>query len=99
MVRYRRDKNQSEIFSTLSRLGCEVEECQTIGNGFPDLLVLFPNGTLALVEVKHPDPKKRTITPAQQRFWARFPVHVVSTVEEAESLVKQLGTPDSDRKV
>lgn len=86
----RTDGNHKDIRQAMRDAGCEVEDMSGSGKGFPDTLVYTADGRLLLVEIKMP---KGTLTAAQVRFHARFPVHIVRTVEAAIALVAD---PDHD---
>ncbi|MCB7085240.1 MULTISPECIES: VRR-NUC domain-containing protein [Gordonibacter] len=63
------------------RLGAEVLKLTSPGNaGVPDRLVLFPDGTHALVELKAPGKRPR---PLQQRVFSRLAAqgHPVTVVD------------------
>ena len=83
----RTDANHAEIRDAMRKAGAEVEDLSGSGKGMPDTLVWTPHTGLLLVEIKMP---KGTLTKAQVRFHARFPVHVVRTVEDALQLVKNV---------
>lgn len=80
----RTDANHSAIRDAMRKAGAEVEDLSGTGKGMPDTLVYTADGRLLLVEIKMP---KGTLTAAQVRFHARFPVHIVRTVEAAINLV------------
>ena len=80
----RTDQNHAEIRDAMRKAGAEVEDLSGSGRGMPDTLVYTPDGRLLLVEIKMP---KGTLTAAQVRFHARFPVHIVRSVEAALALV------------
>lgn len=86
----RTDQNHAEIRDAMRKAGAEVEDLSGSGRGMPDTLVYTPDGRLLLVEIKMP---KGTLTGPQVRFHARFPVHIVRTVEAALALVAD---PDHD---
>ena len=86
----RTDANHAEIRDAMRKAGAEVEDLSGSGKGMPDTLVWTPHTGLMLVEIKMP---KGTLTAPQVRFHARFPVHIVRTVEEALELVAD---PDHD---
>jgi hypothetical protein len=65
--------------------GAEVEDLSGSGKGVPDTLVWTKHTGLLLVEIKMP---KGTLTAPQVRFHARFPVHIVRSVEDALQLIK-----------
>ena len=80
----RTDGNHAEIRDAMRKAGAEVEDLSGSGRGMPDTLVYTADGRLLLVEIKMP---KGTLTAPQVRFHARFPVHIVRTVEDALKLV------------
>ena len=86
----RTDGNHAEIRDAMRKAGAEVEDLSGSGKGMPDTLVYTADGRLLLVEIKMP---KGTLTAPQVRFHARFPVHIVRTVEAALELVAD---PDHD---
>jgi hypothetical protein len=74
----RTDQNHAEIRDAMRKAGAEVEDLSGSGRG------------MLLVEIKMP---KGTLTAPQVRFHARFPVHIVRSVEAALALVAD---PDPD---
>jgi len=84
------DGNHAAIRDAMRAAGAEVEDLSGSGRGMPDTLVYTADGRLLLVEIKMP---KGTLTAPQVRFHARFPVHIVRTVEDAIALVAD---PDHD---
>ena len=86
----RTDQNHAEIRDAMRKAGAEVEDLSGSGKGMPDTLVWTPHTGLMLVEIKMP---KGTLTAPQVRFHARFPVHIVRTLEAALALVAD---PDHD---
>lgn len=87
------DANQKAIVYALRRAGAEVEPIHWAGRGLPDLLVRFPKGSMfvRLAEVKDGEksPSARKLTPAEEAFAARFPVHIIETTEEALRLIER----------
>ena len=81
----RTDGNHTDIRDAMRDGGAEVEDMSGAGKGFPDTVVYTADGRLLLVEIKMP---KGTLTPPQVRFHARFPVHIVRSVEDALELIK-----------
>jgi len=83
------DANQAAIVAALRKIGCEVLSLAAVGNGCPDLLVLRPDGLLALVEVKdgNKPPSKRRLTRHQELFHQRWPVSIVTNWAEALNVV------------
>lgn len=79
----RKDANQSEIEAALKAVGAEVEDTSGVGGGFPDLIVSF--GEIFMLEVKDGRKPKsaQKLTKAQIAFHKRFPVDVVTSVDEA----------------
>jgi len=80
------DGNQPEIVAALRAVGATVKTCQSVGQGFPDLVVAY-SGVNHLIEVKDPtQPKHRhALTPAQVEFHATWagPIHIVFTAKQA----------------
>ena len=75
------DATQSAIVSALRKAGCQVESLAAVGRGVPDLLVSRGGGRgLYLLECKS---KGGSLTPAQRKWHALFPVHVVTDAESA----------------
>lgn len=81
----RTDANHAEIRDAMRKAGAEVEDLSGSGKGLPDTLVWTKHTGLLLVEIKMP---KGTLTAPQVRFHARFPVHIVRSVEDALELIK-----------
>lgn len=88
----RRDANEAEIIAALREAGCEV--WQLCAKEPADLLVFDPQSTgdylglcdgIYLLEVKDSakPPSARKLTPKQVKTHAKWPVIVISTVEEA----------------
>ena len=75
------DANQAEIVDALRRVGAFVWICSRLGDGFPDLFVVFRE-QVYLLECKSPGGR---LTGAEQRFIAACParVHVVRNADEA----------------
>lgn len=75
------DLTQAEIVDALRRVGAFVWICSRLGDGFPDLFVVFRE-LAYLLECKSPGGR---LTGAEQRFIAMcpIPVHVVHTADEA----------------
>jgi Holliday junction resolvase len=48
------DHAQKDIVATLQQLGCVVIKTTAVGDGFPDLVVVLPDGQVVLVEIKTP---------------------------------------------
>ena len=86
----RTDGNHAEIRDAMRAAGAEVVDMSGSGKGMPDTMVWTQDGRLLLVEIKMP---KGTLTATQVRFHARFPVHIVRSVEDAIALVAD---PDHD---
>lgn len=80
------DANHAQIRDAMRSAGAEVHDLSGCGGGVADTLVLTKDGRLLLVEIKY---KKGRITPAQEKFHARFPVAIVRTTEEAIALLTE----------
>lgn len=87
--RPRVDAPHGAIRDALRRIGCDVLSLAALGSGAPDLLVHAGEGRLLLLEVKDgtKPPSERQLTPAEQRFGVCWPVHVVTSVDEALAIV------------
>lgn len=48
------DRAQKDIVTALQHLGCVVIKTASVGDGFPDLVVVLPDGQVVLVEIKTP---------------------------------------------
>jgi hypothetical protein len=85
------DENQSAVVIALRACGCEVQSMAAIGKGVPDLLVSYRN-QLLLLELKDGSkpPSARKLTPAQIEWHKRWPVHVVTSVEDAIELLSKM---------
>lgn len=84
------DANHTEIRDTMRGAGAQVFDLSGSGGGVPDTLVFTEEIGLKLVEIKV---KKGKLTPAQEKFHARFPVEIVRTPTEALALL----TPKPER--
>lgn len=75
---------QLPIVTALRKVGIQVLSLAPLGSGVPDLLV-FTGDKLLLLEVKTGTrvPSARHLTPDQESFHARWPVHIVESVEDA----------------
>jgi hypothetical protein len=90
-VRYasRIDNTHAAIVKALKAIGCRVHPMHRMGGGFPDLLVSYRGGrVLLLLECKS---KGGTLTAAQRKFHAEWPVVVCRTPEEAVAEVVKRG--------
>lgn len=85
------DANQHAIIDVLLAANCKVQTLAAMGGGVPDLLVLRPDGTLVLLEVKAKD---GTLTPSQQKWMKYWPgVKVVRSPDEALIVVSEDDRP------
>ena len=85
------DANQTEIVQALRQTGgCEVLSMAALGAGAPDLLI-WRRGTLRfyLCEIKDGSKpaSRRKLTPDQINFHRLWPVHVVTSIDEALAVV------------
>ena len=86
----RTDSLQQDIVAALRKAGAQVQHTHQVAGGFPDLVCLV-HGKVLLVEIKTPH---GTLTPAEVMFQAKWPVHIVRSVEEAVAFVNaQVGEP------
>ena len=85
----RLDANHAEIVKALEAAGALVEDMSGAANGFPDL-VIYHRRRYILIEVKDSSkpPSARRLTPAQVRFHSKFPVTVVTSIDEALEAIK-----------
>lgn len=86
------DANQPAIVAALRAAGAVVHPMHAVGNGFPDLIVLFRGVTMAM-EVKDgaKPPSARALTPDQQKLhaaWTGGPLSIVTDVEGALRALK-----------
>lgn len=85
-----RDANEAAMVAELRARGLLVQQLHQ-GDGVPDLIVCAA-GRIVLCEVKDPakKPSQRKLTPAQERWHARWsgaPVFVVETVDDVVAAV------------
>lgn len=82
----RRDNNEAEIVTALETVGALVTRVS--GAGQTDLIVAF-RGRVYLLEVKA---RKGRLTPAQEKFYARWfeYVHIVRKVDDALRVVETI---------
>lgn len=90
------DDNQPEIMRVLRDMGAHVIDCSGVGQGYPDLNVVYRR-QIAYVEVKDgsKSPSRRALTPDQVRFHAECSLHgvkvrIVETVDDAVNLIREL---------
>jgi hypothetical protein len=87
----RTDANHSAVVGALRACGCEVESLAGLGKGVPDLLAYHRSTRrLFLVEVKDSakPPSERKLTPHQEAWHSRWPVHVVTRVEQVPEVLR-----------
>jgi hypothetical protein len=89
--RSRVDANQVEIVKAFRKLGVQVQHLHTVGQGVADLLCNI-GGKLVLVEVKDGSkpPSARQLTPAEKKWVRLWDVFVVESVEQAQTLVRNM---------
>jgi len=83
----RTDSVQEEIVRTLRQLGVQVWLTHAVGGGFPDTIVCVGSERLYLLEIKTPH---GTLTPQQTMFNAKWPVHIIRSVDEAVAFINGL---------
>ena len=78
------DANHAEIVKALRWAGAHVQSLAAVGDGVPDLLVLW-KGKLRLFEVKDGAkvPSARKLTGPQEAWHRDWPVTVVESVDDA----------------
>jgi hypothetical protein len=81
------DGNQQRTVALLRSLGCVVAVTSGVGDGFPDLVVRTPRGTVLLVEVKDGAQPlgKRKLRPAQLLFAAEWGASYVVVSSDADA--------------
>lgn len=91
------DRNQPEIVAALRQAGAMVVPTHAVGNGFPDLIVLFRGVTMAM-EVKDgaKPPSARALTPDQQKFHAAWTGGPLCIVKDVEGALRALGVISAD---
>lgn len=72
------DRNQNEIVKTFRQLGILVYITSNLGNGFPDLVILFKN-RIWLIEIKNGKLAKsaQKLTEKEDKFHTLWKDHVV----------------------
>lgn len=86
----RTDANHAAVVGCLVACGCEVQSLAAVGGGVADLLVHHKaTKRILLIEVKDgaKPPSARRLTPDQEEWHKRFPVHVVERVEDVPGLL------------
>ncbi len=48
----KKDTSHNEIAQAAKSLGCKVKDTSKFGDGFPDMVIILPNGKVMLVEAK-----------------------------------------------
>jgi hypothetical protein len=87
----RTDANHSAVVGALRACGCEVESLAGLGKGVPDLLAYHRSTKrLFLVEVKNGElpPSERQLREKQVEWHSRWPVHVVTCVEQVTEVLR-----------
>jgi hypothetical protein len=85
------DSNHSAVVGAFRACGCEVESMAGLGNGAPDLLIYHRSTKrLILVEVKDGKrrPSERKLTAKQVEWHERWPVHVITSVEQVTEALR-----------
>lgn len=90
----KRDANQKDIVEALVKIGCQVFDTSPVGNGLPDLIVLY-RGELVFVEVKMPGEK---LNPKEKAWWEAYkgPGYVVNSPEMAVYSIQNYMENDDD---
>lgn len=85
------DANQEQVVSALRAAGAVVQSLAAVGNGVPDLLVMF-RGNLFLLEVKdgRKVPSAQKLTEAQTK-WHQAWGAMVEVVNSPESALRAIG--------
>lgn len=81
------DTSQAEIVKALRGIGAKAHSTSIVGDGFPDLAVIF-RGTTVLLEVKNPGPpSSRALTAKEAAFHASWPGEIPIVTTPAEAIV------------
>jgi hypothetical protein len=90
---YNVDANHAEIRDLFRDMFCVVEDCASFGNGFPDLIIKTPRGSVFFVEVKDGSkpPSRRKLREKQVNFQARWGTtyNVVLCKDDAINLARR----------
>lgn len=100
MRRTRRDANHWTIAGCFIRRGADVIDTAALGDGFPDLIVMYPKpvgkrkGRLRIVEIKNPNSwyGKKGLNENQSALERRgWPVEVVYDEDDVDTLIARWG--------
>lgn len=88
------DANQEQVVSALRAAGATVQSLAAMGNGVPDLLVVF-RLNLFLLEIKDGSkpPSAQKLTPLQKQWALTWPVKVVNSPEAALRAIGAIHVP------
>lgn len=68
----KKDSNHNRLSSLAKRLGCKIYDTSRMGDGFPDAVLIYPNGRCQLIEFK------------TQEHWDLKPAEVTFMVRNAD---------------
>ena len=83
------DANQAEIVKALRLAGAHVQSLAALGDGVPDILMLWKD-KLTLLEIKDgkKSPSRRRLTEPQEAWHRDWPVTIVESVQDAIGLLE-----------
>lgn len=87
----RTDANHAEILQAFRDCGFQVFDTSRLGGGFPDCVVHRNTHGVVLVEIKDgaKPPSARKLTPDEDEFAQRFPVDIVTSVDDVLALANK----------
>ena len=95
MYRIRRtDANQKQIVAKFRKLGASVAIISEMGSGLPDLIIAYPGGFTALIEVKDGAKplSQQKLTFDEQEFFEKWPGHlyIIRSEDEVVALINKI---------
>lgn len=88
------DDNQVKIVHAFRKLGYTVHHCHGLGQGFPDIIICAPDGTMELIEIKDGAkvPSAQKLTDQEERFHNNWPrkVYIINSIEAVLQLHKDI---------
>ena len=89
--RVNRDINHKPVADAFRAAGCIVTDTAALGAGFPDLVVVAPDGRVLLVEVKTPENMRAGKIEREVEFMVRHVTdsyRIVATPEQAAAIIR-----------
>ena len=86
---------EKHLIDEVKRRGGLCEKWISGTAGWPDRLVLLPDGVIAFAELKAPGEKPRPLQEARHRVLRRlgFPVYVIDSEEKIGGMLRELLSP------